>query len=255
MTRDEAKNILLLYRPGTTDAEEPEIAEALALAKQDAELGGWLEQHFVRQKKIRGMFQQITAPVGLKEQIISERIARVTHSVAVSNRLVAILSAAAVIAVLIGLVSFWLRPPPSDDNFTHYRARMVGTALRGYSMDFESSDLMQIRAYLAQQKAPADYSLPAGLQKIAATGCAIEDWQGAKVSMICFHTGKPLPPGEKNDLWLFVVDRASVKNAPTTDHSPQFAGIRGLITATWTEGDKLYLLGTPGDARTIRQYL
>ena len=34
MNRDEAKNILLLYRPGTADAEDPQIAEALALAEQ-----------------------------------------------------------------------------------------------------------------------------------------------------------------------------------------------------------------------------
>ena len=43
------------------------------------------------------------------------------------------------------------------------------------------------------------------------TGCAIEGWQNAKVSMICFRTGKPLRPAEQSDLWLFVVDRASVK--------------------------------------------
>jgi hypothetical protein len=254
MTRDEAKNILLFYRPGTADTEEPEIAEALALAKQDAELANWLEQQCARQEKLRGMFRQISVPAGLKEQIISERAAHVTQTTVVWNRLVAILSAATIIVVLAGLASVWLRPLPSDNNFTHYRARMVSTALRGYSMDFESSDLTQIRAYLAQQKAPADYSLPAGLQKISATGCAVENWQGAKVTMICFHTGKPLPPGEKNDLWLFVVDRASVKNAPT-DNSPKFAKVSTLVTATWTEGDKLYLLGTIGDLQTIRRYL
>ena len=35
MNRDEAKTILLLYRPGTADAGDPEISAALALAKQD----------------------------------------------------------------------------------------------------------------------------------------------------------------------------------------------------------------------------
>ena len=33
MNRDEAKTILLLYRPGTADADDPEFAAALALAK------------------------------------------------------------------------------------------------------------------------------------------------------------------------------------------------------------------------------
>ena len=38
MNRDEAKIILLLYRPGTADAGDPEVAEALTLAKNDPEL-------------------------------------------------------------------------------------------------------------------------------------------------------------------------------------------------------------------------
>jgi hypothetical protein len=250
MTRDEGKNILLLYRPGTADAEEPEIAEALALAKQDAELSRWLERHCAQQEILREKFKQIPVPAGLKEQIISEHGA---HATVVWNRLIAILSAAAVIVAVIGLTSLWSRPQ-SDDKFANYRSRMVSMALRGYSMDFESGDLTQIRTYLAQQKAPVDYSLPNGLQKISATGCAIENWQGAKVAMICFHTGRPLPPGEKNDLWLFVVDRASVKNSPR-DSSPQFTKVNKLITATWTEGDKLYLLGTAGNEQTIQRYL
>ena len=45
---------------------------------------------------------------------------------------------------------------------------MVSAALRGYSMDLESSDPAQIRDYLAQQKAAENYELPAGLQKAAA---------------------------------------------------------------------------------------
>ena len=72
--------------------------------------------------------------------------------------------------------------------------------------------------------------------------------------MICFSTGKTLAPGGQSDLWLFVVDRASVKDAPAGD-SPQFAKINRLITATWTQGDKLYLLSTEGDERTLKPYL
>ena len=118
-------------------------------------------------------------------------------------------------------------------------------------MDFESSNANQIRDYLAQQKAADNYELPAGLQKAAATGCAIENWQGAKVAMLCFRTGQPLPPGGKSDLWLFVVDRASVKSAPAAS-SPQYARVNKLMTATWTRGNKLYLLGAAGDERMIR---
>jgi len=86
------------------------------------------------------------------------------------------------------------------------------------------------------------------------TGCAIESWQGMKVSMICFSTGKPLAPGEQGDLWLFVVDRAAVKNTPSAG-PPRLARVNQLMTAVWTQGDKLYLLGTQGDEQTLRRYL
>ncbi|HVU08171.1 MAG TPA: hypothetical protein VHG89_06485 [Verrucomicrobiae bacterium] len=251
MTRDEAKNILLLYRPGTADAQDAEIAAALALVKQDAELSRWLEQHCARQEMLRSKFQQISAPAGLKEQITSERAVQEQK---VFHHRALVFTTAAVMAILIGLFIFFRQQPPSDDTFANYRSRMVSTALRGYSMDFESADLKQIRDYLAQQKAPADYDLPAGLQKIAASGCAVEDWQSAKVSMICFQTGKPLSSGEKSDLWLFVVDRASIKNLQL-ENSPQFIKVNKLTTATWTRGDKLYLLGTFGDEQTIHRYL
>jgi hypothetical protein len=73
---NEAKNILLLYRPGTADAEDPQIAAALALAKRDPELARWLEEHCARQEALRAKFRQITVPAGLKEQIISEQAAQ-----------------------------------------------------------------------------------------------------------------------------------------------------------------------------------
>jgi hypothetical protein len=51
-----------------------------------------------------------------------------------------------------------------------------------------------------------------------------------------------------------VSDRASLKDL-TIGESPHFARVNRLIIATWTKGDKIYLLGTEGDEQTIRQYL
>jgi uncharacterized membrane protein YbaN (DUF454 family) len=251
VNRDEAKTILLLYRPGTADADDPQIAGALELAKQDPELTRWLMEHRARQEALRAGFRQIAAPAGLKEQIISEQAAQ---GKIISWRQSAMLAAAAIVAALVVLASLWFQHRGNEETFAIYRSRMAGVALRGYTMDLATNNPAQIRAYLAQNHAPADYVLPAPLDKTAVTGCAIEGWQGAKVSMICFRTGRPLPPGQPSDLWLFVIDRFTVKNAPPMG-SRQFVQINKLMTVTWTEGDKLYVLGTEGNEQTLRQYL
>jgi uncharacterized membrane protein YbaN (DUF454 family) len=251
VNRDEAKTILLLYRPGTADADDPQIAVALDLAKQDPELIGWLVEHCARQKAVRAGFRKITAPAGLKEQIISEQA---VHEKMLFWRQRAILTAAAIVVVLVALAPFWFQHRGNEETFAIYRSRMAGVALRGYTMDLATNNPAQVRAYLTQNHAPSDYVLPAPLEKTAVTGCAIEGWQGAKVSMICFHTGKPLPPGQQSDLWLFVIDRSTVKNAPPMG-SRQFVRVNKLMTVTWTQGDKLYVLGMEGDEQTLRQYL
>jgi hypothetical protein len=257
MNREEARQILLLYRPGTADAEDPQIAEALALAKREPELARWLEEHCARQEALRDKLRQITAPAGLKEQIISEQAARI---VTISRRrrntvFAAVAAMASVLILLTVLSSSWLQHRSSDDNtLAIYQNQMVGIALRGYGMDLTTNDPGQIRAYLAQNHAPADYVLSAPLQTTAATGCAVEGWQNVKVSMICFRTGRPLPPNQSSDLWLFVVDRVSLKNPPAGT-APQFSKVNRLITAVWTQGDKVYLLGTEGDESTIRKFL
>ena len=253
MNRDEAKTILLLYRPGTADADDPQIAGALGLARQDPELTRWLVEHCARQETLRAGFRKIPAPAGLKEQIISEQAAQ---EKIISWRPNAILVAAAVVAALalVVLAPLWFQHRGNEETFAIYRSRMADVALRGYTMDLATNNPAQVRAYLAQNHAPADYVLPAPLEKTAVTGCAIEGWQGAKVSMICFRTGRPLPPGEQSDLWLFVIDRSTVKNAPPMG-SRQFVRVNKLMTVTWTQGDTLYVLGMEGDEQTLQQYL
>ena len=251
MNRDEAKNILLLLRHDTADAKDPQIAEALALAKRDPELAVWLEAHCARQLAVGEKFRQIAVPAGLKEQIISEQAASERR---ISRRQTLRFALAVVILLFGALAVFWFPHRAPDDTLAIYQNQMVSIALRGYGMDLVTNDPAQIRTFLAQKQAPSDYVLPAALQKAGVVGCAVEGWQNAKVSMICFRTGKILAPGEPSDLWLFVVDRTLV-NGLSAGNLPQFSKVNRLVTATWTQGDKLYLLGTEGGEQAIRKFL
>jgi len=51
-----------------------------------------------------------------------------------------------------------------------------------------------------------------------------------------------------------VIDRTAVKDAPPAG-SRRFVQVNKLMTATWTQGQKLYVLGMEGDEQTLRQYL
>jgi hypothetical protein len=250
---NEAKTWLLIYRPGTADAGDPQVAAALALARTNPELGDWLAAHSAAQAAVRAKFQGITPPAGLREQIISEQAA---GGKSVAARRTLLLAVAAL--VVWGLLAIWWVPrsvpPPADNPLAFYQNRMVRLALGGYAMDLTTNDPVPIRAFLAQHHAPADFALPAPLQQAAIIGCAVRDWQGAKVSLVCFRTGRPLARGAQSDLWLFVVDRTAIKNAPGTS-APQVAKVNRLITATWTDGNKLYFLGLDGPEPELRQYL
>ncbi|MEJ0090234.1 MAG: hypothetical protein WDM80_10870 [Limisphaerales bacterium] len=253
MNRDEAKAVLLLYRHGTADKEDPQIAEALALAQSDQELKDWLVIHCARQFVLREQFQRIAVPVGLKEQIISEQAAgeRDVPSGLPKLRLVPVLA----LILLSGVLAvFWLADQRErDDTLVVFQTQMAGIALRGYGMDLTTNDPVQIRAYLAKNGAPSDFILPGTLKQIQLAGCALEGWQGVKVSMVCFRSSRSAPD-VSSDVWLFVVDKASVKKL-SAGPIPQIAPVNRLITATWVQGDKLYFLGTTGDAQTLQEYL
>lgn len=251
MNPEEAKRILLISRTGTADADEPEIAEALLLAENNPELAHWLETQSALQRALRGKFGEIKPPAGLKEQIISENAAGKQVKPLPRTGWYAL---AAALLLMATLAIVWFPKSNADESLAVYQNAMVRTALSGYSMDLLTNSSEPVRTYLAENNAPADFTLPSGLQHAMLTGCAVRNWQGTKVSLVCFSTGKPLPVGEASDLWLFVVDRSAVKDVPARN-AMQLAKINRLATATWTDGNKLYFLGMAGQAADIKQYL
>jgi hypothetical protein len=249
MNTRQAKEILSLYRPGTSDAQDPSFAEALQLCEQDAELKRWFEEHCTVYLALRAKLKQIRIPEALKDQILSER----KIQTAPPWRKSAVLATAAVVVALLAMISFWLRPREKS-GFPLFREQMVGNALRAYKMDLETTSLEQIRAYLAQRAAHADFVLPLGLQNARPTGCVATTWHSKPVSMICFDSGKPHSPGQTSDLWLFVADRSPLAGAPATSE-PLITEVNDANTATWSEGEKIYVLVAEGDEEFIRKYL
>src|SRR5580658_10323518 len=68
----QARQILALFRPGTADEEDPSFHEARQLAKTDPELARWFDAQCASYLALRGKFQAIPVPAGLKEKILSQ---------------------------------------------------------------------------------------------------------------------------------------------------------------------------------------
>lgn len=254
MNRDEVKLILALYRPWADDANAPEFAGAIAATKQDAELREWFERHCAGHQAIRASLKRIAAPAGLKEQIISER--RAALAAEGWRRRSVVAGVVCAVAMLV-LVTFKFIEPGSgrsEMSYESYRTRMVKTAMRNYGMDLETNDVRVITNYLAQHQGHADYQLPPPLANATNTGCGVLTWQGHPVSMVCFHSGRPLPPGQKTDLFLFVIP-SNVATSPPAADQPQFAHVNTFTTASWMHDGLIYLLATPGDEAFLRKFL
>jgi hypothetical protein len=239
----EAKQILLLYRPGAGDADDLQMVQALDLTRQDPELGQWFEQHCAFQRAMRAKFQDIVPPPHLKAAILAQQ--KIIHPPIWWQEPVW-LAAAAVVALFLGLAGFWLWPH-APNRFANFQARMVSTALRQYPMDIVTNDMLQVRQWMAARGAPADYDLTKGLERLKLTGGGLLRWRNNPVTMVCFDRG------DTQMLFLFVMNRAAIKDPPPA--SPQLAKVNDLQAASWTQGDKTYVLAGPEESDFARKYL
>src|SRR5262245_40076369 len=205
------------------------------MTRHDPGLSEWFEQHCSFQEVLRAKIRQIQVPGGLKEQIISERKARLT----LAFRRKVTLTAVAATVLILGFLSFahFSGPGYNDRTFAAFQTNMLRKVLREYpTMDLVTNNLDQIHQYLAQNGPHGDYVLPKHLQNASGTGCAIFPWHGKKVSMICLNSGKTKPATDP-DLFLFVIDRTAVPDAPT-DSTRHISQVRNLLVAVWTSGNE-----------------
>src|SRR5262245_30096605 len=143
MTSQEAKAVLMLYRPGISDPKEAEFVEALACTRKDQELDRWFQETCSVQTVLRNKFRDIPVPDGLKEQIISERQVKLAGP---TKRTLLVASLCVLVVLLVSGIGISFRRHSEDTTFTNFQARMVGSVARAYPpMDIETSDPKQIR--------------------------------------------------------------------------------------------------------------
>jgi hypothetical protein len=243
VTREEARRILMLYRPDVPETSDLALTEALALAKRDPELMIWLEKHLAWQRSLGRKLRSLPVPEELLPQILA---ARQTIQIARWKRPSVLLSAAALF-LLLGLIAKLVMFNPAPNHFQNFQSRMVSSVLREYSMDIVTNQLEAVRQFMAHHEAPATFEIPAPLTNLNLTGGGLLRWRNHPVSMICYDRGT------NQMVFLFVMNRQAPLDPPS--RAPRIRTVNKLTTASWTRGEWVYLMAAEPSPEFPKKYL
>lgn len=105
-----------------------------------------------------------------------------------------------------------------------------------------------MRRILRENDYPSVAALPSAMADLELEGGCRLGWGGHKVALICAEAA------EHHDVWLFLIDRSAVPDAPL-QQGPQILKVGRMMTATWSADHLAYLLVVEGDEATLRLYL
>jgi hypothetical protein len=243
MDRDQAKEILLGYQPGSDDGVDARVAEALRLVESDPELALWFEQQQQADAMIRKGLREMPVPSDLKDRILGERnVVRVDFG---WRKPLLVAAAAAVIVLgVAGYLTYWRT---SKYGLSAYRTAMVQYVTGAYPMVADAKTFDELRQVLAQKGWPTDFTVPDSLRDVTVIGGGALQWNGRKVDLACMREGR-------RRLWLFVVDNAALPNPPATK-TPRVQAVDAVPAAVWSQDGKTYLFAAQGDEAYLRKYL
>ena len=245
MNSQEAKEILLSYRPGVDDAKNPAIAAALHQLEHDPELARWFEQLQQADDAIRRRLRETPVPFNLKQRILAKQ--KITRADFGWRKPVLMVAAAAAVIVL-GVLSVWVFRRSASAGLRAYRADMVRYVSSSYNnMFIKATSFDELRQVLAKRQWPTDFIIPDRLQSVTVVGGGAVEWNGHKVALACMKEGR-------HGLWLFVIEKAALPDAPKAE-TPRVESVDGTPTAAWSQDGKAYLFTVQGDEAFLRKYL
>ncbi len=169
--------------------------------------------------------------------------------------LVRFFAAAAALVVLAAIVWRVFEAMPGEDTFPRFRERMARSVQRTGStyMNFVSTNQAEIREFFRGRGATVDYEISTNLQQLPGEGGSVLTWNTHPVEMLCLNGGVDTN-GVKYDLWVFIMKKDAVPDAPPAGKA-SFELVGTLMTASWSAGDKLYVLAGRGGEEDLQKFL
>jgi hypothetical protein len=232
MTRDQAREILSMRRPSGADDHDPLIADALEFARCDQELGRWLAQQTAFDAGVTRACAEIPVPMNLRARLLAaDKVVvlpwwrRSLHP--------AEMAAAACIALLLALGAVWLGT--REPGTASLRERVIEETWSGRRhVALETTNLAEIRRFIAAHELRGDFKLPPQLSAMRARGCSIVHVDGKRLPFVCFVDNN-------RHLHLAVLERGTLPDVAGTA-MPDFDKWQGWATATWTRGSNTFVL-------------
>jgi len=232
MTREQAKEILSAYRPGTDDERDPVFTEALTLARTDSELKEWFADSLIFDAAIHRQVARVIAPEELRQNILAAR--KIIRPVPWWNPRLSTrqMAAAAAVLIVVGLVALWMtQRPASFEQFRHEIADQSWGPTP--HLEAKAANMNDVREFLASRNVSTNFSVPPVLAGTKVRGCTLMNWHGHQVPVICFNS-------EGQHLHLIVVDSHLFPDAPS--QTPQTDQWQSWRTASWSKDDHSYVL-------------
>ncbi len=256
MDKTEAQFILQAWRPGGHDASDPAFAAALAQVASDPELAAWFEEQRALDAVIAAKLQSFPVPARLKPDILAGR--KIVRPSAFQSRR-NLLAMAAAIAALLSLAVWWSPSQRADRHVAAAFQADMGRFLNGIGhLDFHTEDVSKARHWLANNAGHDALRLPPRLEGQPCVGCRVLDWEGSKVSLVCYYlkaTGDGGSDGRTQieELHLLVIDRDRLKDMPAAA-APRFSTQGRWETALWSDGRHAYLLAGLAQGGYLKKY-
>jgi hypothetical protein len=235
MDKQEAKLLLQSYRPDGRDAGDPAFAEALALARQDQELGDWFRRECELDAAIAAKLAATEVPADLRQTILAgQRSQRQLVRADFSWWRSPAMAWAAAIAVLFVGAFFFRSQGGTTMSITAYRNAMATHLNSGFVFDVRNEQPEILRAWLAERRVFADLQVPDTLKSGRAIGCQMFEFEGRKSALICFTLA------DKKVVHLFVTDAAGFETGQVAEE-PSLCRCDKWNACFWRKNDLVYL--------------
>jgi hypothetical protein len=248
MDNREAKFILSAYRPDGQDVSDPRFAEALEQTRHDPILRRWFEESVAFDAVMMEKLRAVTEPSDLRESILAG--AKIGRGQRWTNRVRKwAIAAAVILTVLVGISIWQITRPTHLTGWQNQALGVISSLVRQESrFDAQSRNAGDLLNWLRANHAPAAQKLPSTLEKLESLGCKKFSWNGTPVSVICFTR----PDG---GLIHLIATNATFATGRGVRSVPSFAQRGDWATATWREGDKIYMLTLEGSPDQLRAYV